>query len=70
MPIYTSGISSTSFRFGEILKPVIGTWLMLSTPPATITSAFPSMIRSAAKAIDCSPEEQKRLIVRAGTVFG
>src|SRR5260370_2965999 len=38
---------------------------MVSRPPATMTSAPPLLIRSAAIAIDCKPEEQKRLIVIA-----
>src|ERR1035438_10125317 len=41
-----------------------------SVPPATMTSAPPLMMRSAAIAIDCSPEEQKRLIVSAETSTG
>ena len=36
---------------------------MDSVPPATITSAPPAMMRSAAMAIACRPEEQKRLMV-------
>ena len=35
-----------------------------------MTSAPPAVIRSAASAIACSPELQKRLIVIAGTVSG
>src|SRR5438876_1116234 len=38
---------------------------MDSVPPATITSAPPPRIRSAASAIACNPEEQKRLMVIA-----
>ena len=51
-------------------KPVMGTMLMLSTPPATITSAPPARIRSQPMAIVCSPEEQKRLTVMPGTLDG
>src|SRR5579864_2255706 len=43
---------------------------MDSVPPATITSAPPLIMRSAAMAIDCSPEEQKRLMVSAETSTG
>ena len=43
---------------------------MDSVPPATITSAPPLMMRSAAIAIACKPEEQKRLMVSAETSTG
>src|SRR5215469_9523929 len=43
----------------------MGTMLMDSVPPATATSPCPATIRSAAIAMACSPEEQKRLIVIA-----
>ena len=39
-------------------------------PPATIVSAQPTMIFSAAKAMDCSPDEQKRLMVTADAATG
>ena len=45
----------------------MGTRLMLSAPPAMMQSAPPDMIRSAAVAIDCRPEAQKRFTVWAGT---
>ncbi len=48
----------------------MGTIVIDSVPPATTTSANPARIRSAAIAIDCSPEEQNRLIVIAGTLSG
>src|SRR5579884_3016587 len=51
--------------FGEILLPPMGTMDMDSVPPATITSAPPERMRSAAMAMACRPEEQKRLIVMA-----
>ena len=41
-----------------------------SVPPATITSAPPLIMRSAAMAIACNPDEQKRLIVTADTSTG
>src|SRR5262249_13081391 len=44
--------------------------LMLSRPPATITSVSPAMIRCAANAMVCRPDEQKRLTVTPGTVTG
>ena len=43
----------------------MGIMVMDSTPPATIVSAPPAMMRSAAMAIACRPEEQKRLMVIA-----
>src|SRR2546423_3819484 len=48
-----------------MMWPPIGINDMLSRPPATITSAAPVLMRSAAIAIDCKPDEQKRLIVIA-----
>src|SRR5712692_2017167 len=44
--------------------------LMLSSPPATSTSASPAMMRCAANAMVCRPDEQKRLTVTPGTVIG
>ncbi len=68
MLTYDSGMSTTRPGCGLMRKPVIGTRLIDSTPPATITSAPPVRIRSHARAIACSPDEQKRLIVIPGTV--
>src|ERR1044071_6366864 len=48
-----------------MMWPPIGIIDIVSTPPATITSAPPLLMRSAAIAIDCKPDEQKRLIVIA-----
>ena len=48
----------------------MGIMVMDSTPPATIVSAPPAMMRSAAMAIACSPDEQKRLMVMAETSTG
>jgi len=45
--------------------PPIGTMVMLSVPPATMTSAPPPRMRSAARAIACRPDAQKRLTVIA-----
>src|SRR5215208_2749517 len=43
---------------------------MCSVPPATMVVALPTMIRSEAIAMVCSPEEQNLLTVCAGTVSG
>ena len=43
---------------------------MLSTPPATITGTWSTMMRCAAIAIACSPDEQKRLMVTPAVVTG
>ncbi len=43
----------------------MGIMVIDSTPPATMVSAPPAMMRSAAMAIACRPEEQKRLMVMA-----
>src|SRR6185369_12273655 len=48
-----------------MMWPPIGIIDLVSKQPATITSAPPLLIRSAAIAIDCKPDEQKRLIVIA-----
>src|SRR5215218_5416818 len=48
-----------------MMWPPIGIIDIVSKPPATITSAPPLLILSAAIAIDCNPDEQKRLIVIA-----
>ncbi len=44
--------------------------LIDSAPPAMMMSAPPERMRSAAMAIACSPEEQKRLMVTPGTESG
>src|ERR1700691_6164015 len=48
----------------------MGTMLMDSAPPAMATSPCPAMIRSAAIAMDCKPDEQNRLTVIAETLTG
>src|SRR5579863_8780179 len=48
----------------------MGTMVIDSVPPATITCADPARIRSAAIAITCNPEEQKRLMVIAEISIG
>ena len=49
---------------------LIGTCDIVSTPPAMTASPIPHMICCAASAIVCSPLEQKRLTVCAGTSTG
>src|ERR1700727_1570263 len=53
-----------------ILLPPIGTRLIDSVPPASMTSAEPERTRSAAMAMDCNPYEQKRLMVMPETSTG
>ena len=53
--------------FGDILWPPIGIMLIDSVPPANMQWAAPDAIRSAAKAMDCNPDEQNRFNVIAGT---
>ncbi len=43
---------------------------MLSRPPATMTSAPSVMTRCAARAMDCNPELQKRLMLKPAVVMG
>ena len=52
------------------MLPPIGIIDIDSVPPATMASAPPTMMRSAAIAIACSPDEQKRLMVSADTSTG
>ena len=61
---------SMSAGFGDTLLPPIGTRLIDSVPPPIAACPKPQMIRSAAKAIDWSPDEQNRLIVAADTETG
>src|SRR5258706_8810927 len=56
--------------FSAILLPIIGTIDMDSVPAAITMSSSPVRIRSAASATAWTPEEQKRLIVIAGTLSG
>ena len=48
----------------------MGIRLIDSVPPATMAVAVPLLMRSAAKAIACRPEEQKRLMVTAALSTG
>jgi hypothetical protein len=59
-------IAGLGAKFAE----VTGVDDMCSVPPATIVVANPLMIRSAALAIVCRPDEQKRFTVWAGTSSG
>ena len=54
----------------EGLLPPIGTRLIDSAPPAIITSASPTRMRSAAIWIADRPDAQKRLTVMPPTEFG
>src|SRR5436190_6707995 len=69
--IQTSGLcaSSHSSVTGPE-RPPSCVRLMLSSPPATMQSASPAMMRCAAIAIVCRPEEQKRFTVTPDTVTG
>src|SRR5258706_5964582 len=62
-PLNTASLSA-------ILLPIIGTIDIDSVPAAMTTSSSPVRMRSAASATACTPEEQKRLMVIAGTVSG
>jgi hypothetical protein len=55
---------------GEKVGVGVGVEDMCSVPPATMVVANPAMIRSAALAMVCRPEEQKRLTVWPGTLSG
>ena len=52
------------------VAPLIGIALMLSAPPAIITSASPTRMRSAAICTAVRPEAQKRLTVTPPTLLG
>ncbi len=68
MPTFSSFSKMCALKAG--LLPVIGTMLIDSAPPASITSASPTRMRSAAIATALSPDEQKRLIVTPPVVLG
>ncbi len=55
---------------GRGLETAAGIILMDSLPPAMRMWAPPARMRSAAKAMDCRPELQKRLMVMPVTVSG
>ena len=52
------------------MLPPIGMWDIVSQPPAIITSDHPARIFAVASAMDCRPEEQKRLTVIPDVVIG
>ena len=68
MPTFSSLSKMRALNDG--LLPVIGTMLIDSVPPAIITSASPTRMRSAAIATAFNPDEQKRLIVTPPVEFG
>jgi hypothetical protein len=65
MPTFSS-LANTS-GLNEGLPPPMGTMLMDSAPPAIITSASPTRMRSAAIWMAVTPEAQKRLTVTPPT---
>ena len=69
--IQTSGLcaSSQSSVTGPARPPSCVSE-MLSSPPATMQSASPAMMRCAAIAMVCRPDEQKRFTVTPLTVTG
>ncbi len=68
MPTFSSLANIAGLYEGFV--PPIGTRLMLSTPPAIMTSASPTRMRSAAICSAVNPDAQKRLTVTPATVFG
>ncbi len=64
-----SSFANTALLSATLL-PIIGTMDIDSVPAAMTTSSSPVRMRSAASATACTPEEQKRLIVMAGTLSG
>ena len=68
MPTFSS--RSNTAGLNEGLLPLIGTMLMLSAPPAIITSASPTRMRSAVICTAVSPDAQKRLTVTPPTECG
>ncbi len=65
MPVLSS--RSKMAGLNEVLLPPMGTMLMDSAPPAIITSASPTRMRSAAIWMAVTPEAQKRLTVTPPT---
>ncbi len=68
MPTFSSPANTRGLNEG--LLPPMGTRLMLSAPPAIITSASPTRMRSAAICSAVRPEAQKRLTVTPPTEWG
>ena len=69
-PMVVSWISARRENASPALGSTMGARLMLSTPPARITSASPALIARAAVPMASSPEPQSRFNVAAGTVSG
>jgi hypothetical protein len=63
----TFSLLANTASFRATLLPIIGTIDIDSVPAAITTSSSPVRMRSAASATACTPEEQKRLMVIAGT---
>jgi hypothetical protein len=68
MPTFSSRANMSGLNDG--LLPPIGTMLIDSAPPAIITSASPTRMRSAAICTAVRPPAQKRLMVTPPTVCG
>ncbi len=68
MPTFSSLAKTSGLKLG--LPPPMGTRLMLSTPPAMITSASPTRMRSAAICSAVRPLAQKRFTVTPPTDCG
>jgi hypothetical protein len=68
MPTFSSRVKISGLKAG--LLPPMGTMLMDSAPPAIITSASPTRMRSAAIWMAVTPEAQKRLTVTPPTLCG
>ena len=68
MPTFSSLANTSGLKLG--LLPPMGTMLMLSAPPAIITSASPTRMRSAAICSAVRPLAQKRLTVTPPTLCG
>ncbi len=66
----TFSLLANTASLSATLWPIIGTIDIDSVPAAITTSSSPVRMRSAASATACTPEEQKRLMVIAGTVSG
>ncbi len=69
MPRFSS-LAKTAGLIATLLPMICGITLIDSVPAAIITSARPRRIWLAASATACTPDEQKRLMVRPGTVIG
>src|SRR5574343_1076559 len=68
MPTFSSRFTTAGLNEG--LEPPMGTMDMDSTPPAIMTSASPTRMRSAAIDTAVIPAAQKRFTVAPATVLG